>query len=87
MLFISTTEILLGQVIPIPFFPDKLKIILEYSPFTGVQNIPLRIFSGDINGTDLFLKLVVQIFWLVILILIGKLIASFAEKKLIVQGC
>ena len=86
MLFISATEILIGQVIPFPFFPDKLRRVLEVLPFTGIQNIPLRIFSGDIHGNNVYFKIGLQIFWLVVLILCGKIISSYAEKKLIVQG-
>lgn len=86
MFFISTTELLIGQVIPFPFFPDTLRTVLEVLPFTGIQNIPLRIFSGDINGNSVYFKIGLQVFWLAVLIMCGKIIASYAEKKLIVQG-
>lgn len=86
MLFISVSEILAGQVIPIPFFPDKIRAVIEVLPFTGIQNIPLRIFGGDIKGVYVYYKIALQLFWLIVLILCGKIISKVAEKKLVVQG-
>ncbi|UTC76933.1 ABC transporter permease [Treponema sp. OMZ 799] len=86
IVFLSASEMLMGQVIPIPFFPETIKKILEFSPFTGIQNIPLRIFSYDISSKDAGKKIILQVFWLIVLFLSGKLIAKAAEKKLVVQG-
>ena len=86
IVFLSASEMLMGQTIPIPFFPETIKKILEFSPFTGIQNIPLRIFSYDILPADAGKKILLQVFWLLVLFLSGKLIAKAAEKKLIVQG-
>ena len=76
----------MGQIIPIPFFPETIKKILEFSPFTGIQNIPLRIFSYDILPADAGKKILLQVFWLLVLFLSGKLISKAAEKRLVVQG-
>lgn len=86
IVFLSASEMLMGQIIPIPFFPETIKKILEFSPFTGIQNIPLRIFSYDISPADAGKKILLQVFRLLVLFLLGKLIAKAAEKKLVVQG-
>ena len=76
----------MGQIIHIPFFPETIKKILEFSPFTGIQNIPLRIFSYDISSADAGKKILLQIFRFLVLFTIGELIAKAAEKRLVVQG-
>ena len=84
IVFLSASEMLMGQIIP--FFPEAIKKVLEFSPFTGIQNIPLRIFSYDILPADAGRKIILQVFWLFVLFLLGKIIAKAAEKKLVVQG-
>ena len=86
IVFLSTSEMLMGQIIPIPFFPEAIKKVLEFSPFTGIQNIPLRIFSYDILPADAGRKIILQVFWLFVLFALGKIISKVAEKKLVVQG-
>lgn len=86
IVFLSASEMLMGQIIPIPFFPEAIKKVLEFSPFTGIQNIPLRIFSYDISPADAGRKIILQVFWLFVLFALGKIIAKAAEKKLVVQG-
>jgi ABC-2 type transport system permease protein len=51
-----------------------------------MQNMPLRIYSGNIAGIDALRGIVFQIFWLVLLIAAGKLLMRRALKKVIVQG-
>ena len=86
IVFFSASEMLMGQIIPIPFFPEAIKKVLEFSPFTGIQNIPLRIFSYDISPADAGRKIILQVFWLFVLFALGKIISKAAEKKLVVQG-
>ena len=86
IVFLSASEMLMGQIIPIPFFPEAIKKVLEFSPFTGIQNIPLRIFSYDISPADAGRKIILQVFWLFVLFALGKIISKAAEKKLVVQG-
>ncbi len=86
MVAVSITEILSGAIIPLPFLPDKLRRIVELLPFASMQNVPLRAYSGDISGTDLFLKAGLQLFWAVFMIWIGRRIVALAGRRIIVQG-
>ena len=49
----SVTELLQGAIIPLPFFPDAVRQILELLPFAAMQNVPLRVYSGDLSGAAL----------------------------------
>lgn len=86
MVFVSLTEFLTGSVLPIPFFPDKLRRILELLPFASMQNVPLRVYSGDLAGTAMKEAILLQIFWLIVLVLGGKALTYAALKQITLQG-
>ena len=86
MLFISAVEFLSGGVIPLPFFPDAIKKILELLPFASMQNAALCIYSGSFSPTQTYRAIGLQIFWLVTMVGTGKLLCYVAEKKITVQG-
>lgn len=86
LFFSSVAELMCGAVVPLPFFPEKLRIIAELSPFAAVQNLPLRIYSGNISGTHAAVMTAVQILWLIILVLTGKLLMKKAAARVCIQG-
>ncbi len=86
MVAISMVEFLSGAVIPIPFLPEGLRQVVELLPFASMQNIPLRIYSGDINGLEIYSRAGLQLFWLILLIGFGKWLTAVALKRVIVQG-
>lgn len=79
-------EFLRGGVIPIPFFPPAIARAMECLPFAAMQNVPFRIWSGDISGIKLIESMGLQVFWFVILTLMGKLLCARAMRKICVQG-
>ncbi len=86
MVYISLADLLGGSVIPLPFFPDHLRRILSLLPFASTQNVPLRIYSGDISGIAISQTICLQLFWLLTLIALGKLLEAIAMKRIVVQG-
>lgn len=86
ILITSVVEFLAGAIIPLPFFPDKIKAVLELLPFASMQNVPLRIYSGSMSGEEMMKGIVLQAIWLVVLVVLGKILLLFAEKKIVVQG-
>jgi ABC-2 type transport system permease protein len=83
---VSLVEFFAGSVIPLPFLPDKIRRIIELLPFASMQNVPLRIYSGDIFGSDIYTRIVLQIFWLYVLVWMGKKLTNTALKQVVVQG-
>ena len=75
-----------GAVIPLPFFPEKLRVISKLLPFASIQNTPFQIYNGFIKGQDIYESVVIQLIWLIILLIIGKLWIKNALKRVIVQG-
>lgn len=82
----SMAEFLSGAVIPLPFFPEKIRQFLELLPFASMQNVPLRIYSGDLWGGVMYKAIALQFFWLLVLTAAGKLLNTLAMKKITVQG-
>lgn len=86
MLAISLVEFFSGSVIPIPFMPEGFRQFVQLLPFASMQNVPLRIYSGDISGMDIYLSFGLQLFWTVVLILAGKRLTATALQRAVVQG-
>ncbi len=86
MVAVSVVEFFQGGVIPIPFFPEKLQKVMELLPFASMQNVALRIYSGDLAGVQMKKAIILQVFWLVVLVAIGKGINRLAMKKIVIQG-
>ena len=86
MVAVSMVEFLSGATIPLPFFPTKIRAFLELLPFASMQNVPLRIYSGDLSGNATGRALFLQFFWLFALIGVGRLLDFVAMKKITIQG-
>jgi len=82
----AVTTFLSGGVIPLPFFPASIRDIVQLLPFAAMQNMPSRIYSGNITGLDAIYGIGLQLFWLIALVLFGKLTMHFSLNKVIVQG-
>lgn len=85
--FQLVSEFLSGLVIPIAFMPDFLVKIIKFTPFYYMQNVSFNIYSGYISDISEMIKIVgVQVFWLLLLTIIGKILIKKQEKKIVVQG-
>ncbi|MCL2006570.1 MAG: ABC transporter permease [Treponema sp.] len=80
------SDFLAGAILPLPFFPDNIRRVVELLPFAAMQNMPLRIYAGNIMGGDAIRGIALQLFWLLTLVLIGHISMKKALKKVIVQG-
>ena len=83
---VCTVEFFSGMVIPLPFFPERLRTIMELLPFASMQNVPLRIYTGDIINNDIYFRIGLQLFWLLVLVFLGKGLIKKALKRVVVQG-
>jgi len=86
MMLLPVAELLSGDLIPLPFLPDWLANLFHYSPFGSMANAPLRIYSGDLAGPELLEMLCLQVFWLLVLGMIGYVLQRRGTRKLCVQG-
>ena len=85
-IFMTVADFCAGSLVPLPFLPDRLRAVLELLPFASVQNLPFRIYSGDIAGMEILRGVLLQIFWIVAMVMAGVLIFRAAMRRVCVQG-
>jgi ABC-2 type transport system permease protein len=86
VLALSAAEFLSGAIIPLPFLPDRIRIVFELLPFASMQNTPFLIYGGHISGSAAVTAVLLQAFWLGTFLLSGKLMIRHALKRVVVQG-
>ncbi len=59
---------------------------MELLPFAAMQNVPFRVYSGDLQGKWALRAISLQGLWLILLVVLGQTVMARAEKKLTVQG-
>ena len=81
--------LLSGASIPLAFFPEKLRAVVDFMPFRAVYDIPLTILLEK-NGADTLQGLLpmfgFQLLWIVILTAAGTLFWNYSVKKITVNG-
>ena len=58
----------------------------QAEPFCGIAYIPLSIYTGVIRGPDIWMNILVQVAWGVVLMLLTRLIWLRAHRRLVIQG-
>lgn len=86
MVLTGAVNFLSGNIIPLPFFPKKYLSLLEWLPFAYMQNVPFRIYSGELAHGEMHQCIFKQIFWLVTLMFLGIFLWKQAEKRIVIQG-
>ncbi len=86
MILTGAVDLLSGALIPFPFIPEPFRSIMEYLPFGSMQNVPLRIYSGNLAGIEMYHAMFFQVFWLMSLIFLGQWAYQKAARRVVVQG-
>lgn len=86
ILITSIVEFFAGAIIPLPFFPDKIREVMELLPFASMQNVPLRIYSASMTADEMVRAIALQVFWAVVLVGLGKALCALAMKRMTLQG-
>jgi ABC-2 type transport system permease protein len=79
-------EFFSGLIIPVPLMPDTLKRLVYILPFRYTSDLPFRIYAGNIEIKEALLSIGVQLLWISVLTVFGKLWMSKSLKRVIVQG-
>ena len=62
MVLTGAVDFLSGNIIPLPFFPAPFLRIAESLPFAYMQNVPFRIYCGDMKGPEIISAVFKQCF-------------------------
>lgn len=75
-----------GMMMPLVLFPDGLQQVLRILPFASLIQLPVEVFLGKHTGIDLAATYATQAFWLLALVLAGRLVLVRAVRRVVVHG-
>lgn len=78
--------VLSGFFMPLRFFPEWAQIICHLTPFPSMVNTVIEIYLGLLSGWAIGWALLVQVFWIVVLIVLCQLVLRSGVRKLVIQG-
>jgi len=75
-----------GTMLHLWFYPDWLRAICEVLPFQYSVFMPIAIYLGRIDISNIGFVLGIQLFWIVVLFICERALWRLAQHKLVVQG-
>jgi ABC-2 type transport system permease protein len=75
-----------GGIVPIDFFPEFLKPLVNILPFQYMLYFPTVILTGRIPLMEVHSIIIAQLMWILIMGAICSLMWSAGKKKLVIQG-
>jgi ABC-2 type transport system permease protein len=75
-----------GSVIPVPLMPEPLQQVLNWFPFRYVADLPFRLYSGSIAGSDALFQIGIQVIWAIGLLMLGSIAFNCVLRRVIIQG-
>ncbi len=75
-----------GFLMPLRLYPDWFVQICKLTPFPALFNTTVEIYLGILTGRDLWLALLNQLLWIVILICLVTLVLRAGVRHLVIQG-
>ena len=85
-IFMSTSEILAGGIVPLTLFPTFLYKIAYVLPFRYTCDLPFRIYTGNIPINEAIPDLIGSFVWIIVTMLIGYLLTRKALNRAVIQG-
>lgn len=79
--------LLSGASIPLAFFPEGIRTIVDRLPFQAIYNTPLQILlHNDLSATTIGRMFAIQFMWLVILFAASSLFWKWSLKRITING-
>lgn len=79
-------ELLSGLLIPMSYFPDKVRTVLAWLPFEHIAYTPLQIYLGKLDQPSAIRALATQWAWVFTLLVLGDLWWARASRRMTIQG-
>jgi ABC-2 type transport system permease protein len=68
-------------VVPVDFFPGPLRVLVDWSPLIPLLMAPVRVATDGAAAA-----VAIQVVWVVLLWLTGRLVLATASRRLVVHG-
>jgi len=79
--------VLSGALVPLPFYPEGVRAVLEWLPFQGLYNAPVRILADGAAGLAEALPFLArQAVWAALFFVLARVLFLAAQRKLVVNG-
>ncbi|MCK5130230.1 MAG: hypothetical protein KAQ68_10275 [Clostridiales bacterium] len=75
-----------GDLFPLSILPNAFASIIRLLPFAGLKDIPVSIYLGLIPISKALYYMAIQLFWTIILVVLGRFLLRRFTKKIIIQG-
>lgn len=72
-----------GHLLPIAWYPDPIRDVMNALPFRAIVMTPVEIWLGQVS---IAAGLGLQLFWSVVMVALAHALQSIAERKVVVQG-
>ena len=79
-------RLLSGSIIPMWFFPEGLRRVLEFFPFVYLYQLPLDIYIGKYDLKEYLPRIGMQLMWLLLFFLLFQYLQQKVMKHVMVQG-
>jgi ABC-2 type transport system permease protein len=79
-------ELLSGLLIPMSYFPDKVRAVLAWLPFEHIAYTPLQIYLGKLDWPHALRALATQWLWVFALLVLAHLWWTRASRKITIHG-
>lgn len=79
-------ELMSGLLVPIDWFPGWFQTLNAFLPFQAIAYSPLQVYLGRVQGKELLSTMLLQVVWLVIILLLGRLVWRFCQRRILIQG-
>jgi len=81
--------LLSGATIPLAFFPEKLREVVELLPFAAIYDVPLKFLLWDgvsMEPHEPWCMLLFQLFWSIVMMILSKLFWKASLRQITVNG-
>lgn len=79
-------ELLSGVLLPMPFFPGRLRAVLAWLPFEHIAYTPLQIYLGKLGRTQALHALAAEWLWVIVLLGLAHLWWNRSLRRITIQG-
>lgn len=82
----AVAGLLSGEIIPLALAPDWFLKFSNFLPFRYIFDVPFRLYIGSIPSAGAWYYILLQLFWVVLCIILGKLWLNKRTKSMVIQG-
>jgi ABC-2 type transport system permease protein len=85
-IYVLTSNVLSGMLVPVAFFPDWLRTFAYLTPFPSLVQVPVDVGVERLIGIDALGAVGIQACWAAALLAAAALVLRRGERRLVTQG-